>query len=165
MTIRCVTPDDLDGVTALEAAAFPPEEAASRESFAYRIQTFPERFFVAEEEGRIVGLINGCASRLDAIRDELFGLEGHEADGPNQMIFGLATAPDRRGQGIAAALMNHMIEFCCQSGMNKVILTCKRELIPFYQRFGYVNQGISASVHGGAVWYDMTLCLSPKKGI
>ena len=75
------------------------------------------------------------------------------------MIFGLASAPDRRGEGIASALMNHMISFCRQTGMKRIVLTCKEGLIPFYRRFGYVSHGVSASVHGGAVWYDMILTL------
>ena len=27
----------------------------------------------------------------------------------------------------------------------------------FYEQFGYKSLGVSASVHGGAVWYDMIL--------
>ena len=38
-----------------------------------------------------------------------------------------------------------------------MILTCKEGLIPFYEAFGYRNLGVSASVHGGAMWYDMVL--------
>ena len=38
-----------------------------------------------------------------------------------------------------------------------MILTCKKHLIDFYSGFGFVNCGISKSVHGGAVWYDMEL--------
>ena len=44
-----------------------------------------------------------------------------------------------------------------EAGMRGMILTCKAALIPYYERFGYRNKGISASVHGGAVWYDMVL--------
>ena len=44
-----------------------------------------------------------------------------------------------------------------QSGRKGLILTCKEGLIGFYEQFGYKNMGISASVHGGAVWYDMIL--------
>ena len=38
-----------------------------------------------------------------------------------------------------------------------IVLTCKESLIPFYERFGFVNEGKSMSKHGGAVWYDMRL--------
>ena len=43
-----------------------------------------------------------------------------------------------------------------------MILTCKEKLIPFYEGFGYVNCGVSKSVHGGAVWYDMELDFREK---
>lgn len=157
--IRNVTPEDLEQVTALEAAAFPPEEAASRAAFAYRIQTFPERFFVAEEAGRIIGLVNGCASSLPAIADRLFEPQGHEPDGKNQMVFGLAVDAACRRRGVGTALLNRLIDFARQQAMERVILTCKEEKIPYYAGFGFRNRGISRSTHGGAVWYDMVLDL------
>lgn len=157
--IRNVTPMDLNAVTALEALCFPPAEAATREAFAYRIGAFPERFFVAEQDRQIIGLINGCASGLETIEDRLFEPRGHKPDGKNQMIFGLAVHPDHRCCGVAAALMERMIAFARKKGMERVILTCKEEKIPYYSKFGFQNQGISQSTHGGAVWYDMTLFL------
>ena len=157
--IRTVTAADLDAVTALEAACFPSAEAATREAFAYRIETFPERFFVAERQGRIIGLVNGCASDLPAIDDRLFEPQGHDPEGKNQMVFGLAVHPDCRNNGIAAALLRRLIDFAREQDMNQVILTCKQEKIPYYQKFGFQNRGVSASEHGGAVWYDMVLPL------
>ena len=157
--IRNVIPEDLDAVTALEAACFSPETAASRASMAYRIEAFPERFFVAEEAGQIIGLINGCASNLPAIADALYGPTGHDPKGKNQMIFGLAVREDRRCQGIGSALMGHLIDFARQNGMERLILTCRAEKISYYEKFGYVNHGVSESVHGGVVWYDMVLTL------
>lgn len=152
---------DLDSVTALEAVCFPPAEAAGREAFAYRLQTFPERFFVAEQNGRIIGLINGCASSLPAIADGLFEPQGHEPDGKNQMVFGLAVHPDHRRQGVAAALMERLVAFARETAMERVILTCKEEKISYYAKFGFQNRGVSASTHGGAVWYDMVLEIRP----
>ena len=156
-SIRTVTPADLDAVTAVEAACFPPAMAAPRTAFAYRIAAFPERFFVAERQGEIIGIVNGCASDLPAIEDALYEPQGHEPEGKNQMIFGLAVLPKYQRQGIGAALMARMIDFARQTGMERLILTCRQEKIAYYQKFGYVNQGVSGSTHGGAVWYDMTL--------
>ena len=62
-----------------------------------------------------------------------------------------------RCQGIAAKLMEHMIEDARMHGRKGLILTCKDRLIHYYAKFGYQNLGVSASVHGGAVWYDMLL--------
>jgi hypothetical protein len=30
-------------------------------------------------------------------------------------------------------------------------------MLDFYEKFGYRNEGISSSVHGDAVWYQMRL--------
>ena len=37
------------------------------------------------------------------------------------------------------------------------VLTCKDRLVHYYETFGYRSEGVSASTHGGAVWYDMRL--------
>ena len=65
--------------------------------------------------------------------------------------------PQKRGRGYASLLMMEMIEKARQENRRGVILTCKEKLIPFYEQFGFVNKGLSASVHGGAAWYDMVL--------
>ena len=65
--------------------------------------------------------------------------------------------PEYRRQGGAAMLMNAFIEKARQEGRKGLILTCKEALIPYYSKFGYKSLGVSASVHGGAVWYDMIL--------
>ena len=75
------------------------------------------------------------------------------------MVFGLAVHPDCRNNGIAAALLRRLLDFAREQGMSQVILTCKQEKIPYYQKFGFQNRGVSASEHGGAVWYDMVLPL------
>ena len=102
-TIRPVTPEDLDGVTAVEAACFPPAEAASRERFARRIAQFPDRFFVACSAGRIIGLVNGCRSDRPRIDDAMFESGAHVPDGLYQMIFGLAVLPEFQHRGVAAS--------------------------------------------------------------
>ena len=157
-TIRPVAKTDLDAVTAVEAICFPAAEAATRESFEQRIAAFPECFFVAEYEGNIIGFINGCATDERTIRDEMFEDSSlHDPNGCYQSIFGLDVIPEYQRQGIAAELMNHLIEDAKIKGRKGLILTCKDRLIHYYAKFGYKNLGVSASVHGGAVWYDMLL--------
>lgn len=158
ITIRNVTMKDLDAVTAVEAACFPAAEAADRESFKSRIEAFPECFFVAVCEGDIIGFINGCATDERTIRDEMFENSSlHKKDGIYQSIFGLDVLSGYRRQGISAMLMEHLIEDAKRKGRKGLILTCKDRLIHYYAKFGYRNLGVSASVHGGAVWYDMLL--------
>lgn len=157
--IRNVKIEDLDAVTEVEALCFPEAEAAPRKALALRIGTFPDSFFVAEaDDGKIIGFINGCVTGERTIRDEMFEDESlHDADGAYQSIFGLDVIEPWRRQGVAAALMNHMIGAAKKCGRKGLILTCKDRLIPYYEKFGYRSLGVSQSVHGGAVWYDMIL--------
>lgn len=157
-TIRPVKKDDLDAIVQVEATCFPAAEAATATSLKERIKTFPECFFVAEMDNKIIGFINGMATDSKTIEDIMFeDSTMHKADGIYQSIFGLDVLPEYQRQGIAASLMNHMIEDAHQKGRKGLILTCKDRLIHYYAKFGYKNMGISASVHGGAVWYDMIL--------
>lgn len=156
--IRRVSIKDLDEVSEVEARCFPEAEAASRTSLEKRIMTFPDSFFVAELDEKIVGFINGCITNEKTIYDELFSdATLHIPDGDYQAIFGLDVISDYRNQGIAAQLMNYMIEISRLAGRKGVILTCKEKLIHYYSKFGFKNKGVSKSNHGGSLWYDMIL--------
>lgn len=158
--IRGVRPEDLEELCRVENKCFPKEEAATREAFQYRINAFPGSFYVAEQEGRLVGLINGCVTNKQRICDELYEPDGgHEPEGENQTVFGLAVDPDCQRQGIAAQLMEHLIEKSREAGRRHMVLTCKERLIHYYEKFGYESKGVSSSTHGGAVWYDMVMDL------
>lgn len=158
ITIRTAVSEDLDQVTAIEAVCFPKAEAADRASFAHRLATFPDSFFVAVHDGKIIGFVNGCVTNEKTIRDEMYEDSSlHDPKGAYQSIFGLDVLPKYQRQGIAAKLMEQMIRDAKERGRKGLILTCKDRLIHYYEKFGYKNKGVSQSVHGGVVWYDMLL--------
>ena len=158
IVIRKVKPGDLERVTAVEAECFPEAEAAGRDAFRARIEAFPDSFLVAEKDGQLVGFINGCVTDERTIRDEMYEDSSlHRPDGRYQSVFGLDVIPQERRRGIAELLMRTLIEDARKKGRAGMILTCKDRLIHYYEKFGYVNHGLSESVHGNAVWYDMLL--------
>lgn len=160
MKIRLATMGDLEVIASMEKACFPEAEAASRESFAERLSVFPNHFWLLEEKGKCVSLINGMVTDLPKLQDIMFeDASMHDENGVWQMIFGVETLPEYQHRGYAGVLMEHVIADAREQGRKGLVLTCKERLIPFYERFGYVNEGISESVHGGAVWYDMRLTL------
>ena len=160
LIIRSVRPEDLDRVAEIESICFPAAEAAGREAFQARIAAYPEYFLIAETAGMIIGFINGCVTDSAVIYDELFhDTSTHKPDGANLAVFGLDVIPQYRNQGVAAMLMRQFIQLARETGRKAVILTCKGQLISYYQSFGYVNSGVSNSTHGGAQWFDMTLTL------
>lgn len=156
--IRFAAMADLDAVTAVEAACFPPAEAAKREDFEKRLAVYPDRFWVLERNGEIVAFLNGMATDEPDLRDEMYeNASLHWEHGRWQMIFGVDTHPDYRRQGCAAKLMRRAIEDSKKRNCRGLVLTCKESLVPFYEQFGYRNEGVSGSVHGGVVWYQMRL--------
>lgn len=155
--IRNARPEEWERLADIEAECFPPAESATRESIEKRMRLFPENFWVAESEGNILGFINGGTTDKPELPDAFYHEEEklHVPDGAYQTVFGLNVRPQYRRQGIARQLVMQMIEASRQRRKKGVILTCKEHLIPFYSSCGFVNHGVSDSVHGGAVWYDM----------
>ena len=150
MEIRKATIEDLDAITALEAACFPAAEAASRESFRKRLEVFADRFWLLWEGDRLVSLVNGVVTDREELVDEMFAdATIHQADGKWQMIFGVATHPEYQRRGLAAQVLQRAIADCKAEGRKGLILTCKEQKLHYYAKFGFVNQGVSVSEHGG----------------
>lgn len=158
MQIRKGSMEDLEAITEVEARCFPAAEAAGKEAFCKRLSVFPDYFWLLEEDGKLIGFINGMVSDEPVIRDEMYeDAFLHKEDGSWQTIFGVDTIPEYRRQGCAARLMDQVIQDAKAQGRKGCVLTCKDKLVHYYEKFGYQSLGISESVHGGAVWYDMRL--------
>lgn len=158
MNIRKATMEDVEAVSAMELCCFPEAEAATKKSFEERIKIFGDYFWLLEEDGRLIGMINGMVSDEPKLMDEMFeNANLHNEKGAWQMIFGVETIPEYREKGCASLLMKRVIEDCKKQGRKGIVLTCKDKLVHYYEKFGYINEGKSASVHGGAIWYDMRL--------
>lgn len=158
MNIRKATMQDLSAITAVEARCFPSAEAAAEKDFEARLNVYSNHFWLLEDDGKLVGFINGMVTDESTIRDEMFkDAHLHNESGSWQAIFGVNTIPEYRQRGCAAKIMEQVIKDAKAENRKGCILTCKQELIPYYEKFGFVNIGMSNSVHGGAVWYDMKL--------
>ncbi len=160
MKVRFAKMSDSERIAAIEEASFPKAEAADRERMEKRIAAYPECFWVLEDGGEIVSYICGMSVSLPDLEDEMYENESmHDKDGVWQMIFSVATDPLKRGKGYASRVMRSVIEECEKRKKAGIVLTCKERLIPFYERFGFLDEGISSSVHGGVVWHKMRLKL------
>lgn len=156
--IRHVKEEDLDRLANIEAASYPKAEAASKESIKKRIESFPECFWILEEDGIIKSFINGMATDIPELTDIMYDDAAmHKKDGEWQMIFSVLTDKPYRGMGLAKLVMNKVIEDSRAAGRKGIVLTCKDGLRMFYSDFGYEDEGISQSNHGDTVWYKMRL--------
>ena len=139
-TIRVAGSEEADPIARIVNAAFEVErpfrlhgERTSQENVR-QLMRDGRTFFVAEEDGRIVG----------AVFVRITGTTGY---------FGmLSVDPALQRSGIGRALREHAEEFCKQHGCSEMTLTTgefRTELVPYYTRAGYKIVGTEP---GPAEW-------------
>ena len=158
MKIRTATILDLQAITEVEARCFPKAEAASENDFQKRLSVYPNHFWLLEDDKKLVGFVNGMVTNEPILRDEMYeDANLHNENGQWQMIFGVNTIPEYRRQGCAERILKKVISDAKEQGRKGLVLTCKEKLIRYYEKFGFENEGVSESTHGGVVWYNMRL--------
>lgn len=158
LVIRNATMEDLFAVAEVEAECFPVSEAATEAEFRERIACYGGHFWLLFEDERLVSFVDGMVTDQEDLTDEMYErAELHQEVGEWQMIFGVNTIPSCRHQGYAGRLLQQAIADAKEQGRKGLVLTCKDALIPYYAKFGFVNEGVSESVHGNVVWYQMRL--------
>ena len=158
ITIRYAASADLDYITAIEAACFPSAEAAGSDSFKDRLFYYPDHFWLLLENEKIVSFVNGMVTDKPDLTDEMYeNAAMHSELGRWQMIFGVDTIPSCRKKGYAGMLLQKAVQDAKDQNRSGLVLTCKNALIHYYESFGFVNEGISQSVHGNVTWYQMRL--------
>ena len=164
MEIRHAEISDAENIADIESICFPEAEAASLKDIKGRIAEYPDRFWLAfDEKGRLVSFVNGLTTNLRDLTDEMYAnADMHNKNGRWQMIFSVCTHPSSQKKGLASEVLKRVIADCRAEGRQGLVLTCKEALIPFYARLGFVNEGVSSSVHGGVVWYQMRLAFAEK---
>lgn len=158
MLIRTASMQDLDAVSLVEAECFPAAEAATQADFEHRLTYYSNHFWLLFDNEKLVSFVDGFVTNAADLTDDMYENAAlHDEEGAWQMIFGVNTIPTYRNRGCAAMLLERAIEDARSQGRKGLVLTCKEWLIHYYAKFGFVNEGVSKSVHGNAVWYQMRL--------
>ena len=158
MLIRSATQEDLDAISQVEAECFPPAEAATEEEFAKRLAYDGSHFWLMFDGDKLIAFVDGFVTDEADLTDEMYEkAEMHHESGDWQMIFGVNTIPAYRKKGYAGELIKRAVADAREQGRKGLVLTCKDRLIPYYAKFGFVNEGVSESVHGNVVWNQMRL--------
>ena len=158
MQIRMATMDDLDEIASVEEECFPSAEAASKEEFAERIEVYGTHFWLMCEDEKIIAFVDGMVTNERNLTDEMYQkADLHNEMGAWQMIFGVNTLPEYRRQGYAEKLIRYAINDARAQDREGMVLTCKDKLVHYYEKFGFQNEGVSESVHGGVTLYQMRL--------
>ena len=146
MELKKATKEDVAAIAALEARCFPKLEAATEASVRDRVAVYPNHFLLLFDGTRLVSFVNGFVTDERNLTDEMYEKAGmHDTD------------PDYQCQGLAAKVLMAFIEQARKEGRKGLVLTCKKRLIHYYARFGFVDEGVSGSTHGNVVWHQMRL--------
>ena len=162
MHIRTATPADAAALAAVEAACFPPAEAATAAEIADRLTHYAGHFWLMEEDdGTVVSFVDGMVTDEPKLRDEMYENAAlHNEDGAWQMIFGVNTLPAYRRRGVRRTGAGAGHRRRQSSGAEGLRPHLQGQAVHYYEKFGFVNEGVSQSTHGGVVWYDMRLSFS-----
>ena len=98
MHIRTASLADAAALAAVEAACFPPAEAATAAEITDRLAYYADHFWILEEDdGTVVSFVDGMTTDEPTLRDEMYEDAAlHDKDGTWQMIFGVNTLPAYR---------------------------------------------------------------------
>ena len=159
MEIRYATLRDVAAVAAVEAACFPPAEAATEAQFAERIRHYGNHFWLMFDGEKLIAFVDGFVTDEPDLTDGMYETASmHDETGAWQMIFGVNTLPAYRRHGYAGALIRRAVSDAKRQGRRGLVLTCKEQLIPYYAKFGFKDEGVSdKSTHGNVVWHQMRL--------
>ena len=159
MEIRYATIKDLDAVSAVEAECFPAAEAAAKESFEERIKYYGNHFWLMYDGDKLISFVDGLVTDDADLTDEMYeNAAMHNENGAWQMIFGVNTLPAYRQHGYTGELLRKAIADAKEQGRKGLVLTCKDRLVPYYAKFGFVDEGVTdKSTHGNVAWHQMRL--------
>lgn len=156
MLIRQIRKDDLAEVVRIEQENFSEAEAASPEAMQERIAHIPDTFLIAELKGRLAGYIEGPVIKQRYLTDDLFQ---QVLPNPKESGFiavtSLSVDHEFKKQGIGTMLVGALKDLAVAQKRQGITLTCHDYLIGYYEMNGFINEGLSASAHGGATWYNM----------
>lgn len=142
MQFRTGTMDDVDALWALRtrcvretcSSHYPAEVIAP-----WSASPAPAQYTRLLEQG-------GCVVAED-VQGALLGFGVFDASGNE--VDALFVDPDRGGQGIGQALMQHLLDMADRSC--DVVLSASLNAVPFYQRQGFISMGEEAYPHPSGV--------------
>jgi len=145
MHIRNVAVRDIDQIYLLEQS-IEGKYAANRETLTARIQMFFQGFYVAEENGKIIGYLESCLwnklnfERFDEIKDFP---KHHDPEGKILYIIFVGVNKNYRKRGIGSALVRKAQEYAEQHNLQKVqVISGEGSLVYFYKKlvFGVMRE-------------------------
>ncbi|KAI9252280.1 acyl-CoA N-acyltransferase [Phascolomyces articulosus] len=161
---------DLDIIADIETQSYHPDEAASKEQIANRMQYAnecdPNLFYGAwtldtnnnNKKDKVAGFVCTTLGSTPLVTDE--SMKEHDPKGKVVYLHSVCVNPEIRRQKVATRLMQHWIELLKQSKKyDRIALISRENLIGLYESVGFKYLQKSEVVHGPDPWFDMVIDL------
>lgn len=81
-------------------------------------------------------------------------IHDHSPDEPHWYLDHIAVAPERQGEGIGVALIDHGLALARSDDVSAFLVTARPKLVPFYERRGFLSvEEATAPGKGPHVWF------------
>ena len=113
---------------------------------------------MAEKEGEILGYIEGPVVPHRYLQDQSFTEDIKDYSrqkGGYISVTCLSIAKEAQALGVGKRLLKALKEVALEHEREGINLTCHDYLIAYYEKHGFVNEGISQSSFAEETWYDM----------
>lgn len=164
LELRPLAQADVPRAAELEAAGYPPDEAASAEQLAYRAARAPDYFYGLYDGDALVGFVVGtCYVGTDGALDEsTMSSHDESGDGPLTLcVHSVVVEAARRRAGLGRAMVCEYVERIARGASTRrvarILLITKPANLGLYASCGFSLVGRSSVVHGAEPWYEMAL--------
>ncbi|KAF7324804.1 hypothetical protein MKEN_00522200 [Mycena kentingensis (nom. inval.)] len=160
MEIALVPAIDLDRANAIEQAGFPPDEAATIESFRYRQSVAPDLFLGAYIDGRLVAYVCSTLASGNSLTHD--SMSTHVPGASSVCIHSVCVDAAHKRQGLGLRLLREYIaRLQAAEKYERILLITHEPLRDFYEKAGFEWLGPSQVVHGTLPWFEMRIILQP----
>ena len=113
---------------------------------------------MAEKEGKILGYIEGPVVPNRYLQDLSFTeeIKDHShREGGYISVTCLSVAKEAQALGLGRKLLTALKEIALEHEREGINLTCHDYLVQYYEKHGFINEGISKSQFADEIWFDM----------
>ena len=141
--IREVQQSDIERICLIQESISNTLEILNREIIEERIRNHAGTFLLASLDDQGIAYITATTPPIPSLRQWILEIGDKEFISENSIILeGLAVDPDFQGQGFGTLLLAALKEVTRQQNRPGIYLLCEDELLAYFERNGFVEQGI-----------------------
>lgn len=145
MILRPMTPADLPGVLAVQAACYEPAYHEPHAAFHAKLMQCADSCWVVAQDASVAAYLV-CLPVTDVTLPALHQTDWRRPQRATALyVHDLAVSPTLRGSGAASRLIEQAIQSAQASGLSRLVLVAVQGSVPFWQRHGFDDARLPAA--------------------